>query len=116
VSYHVKDRHQQHLVGGHTHDDARVHGRAWAAGDRLRLRFTLPVRLREGAYTLTLLVASIGDLARYADAVFLDWVDDVALMRVAARGRFPLSDLMELEHEVVVDVVQAGGSPDPGAR
>ncbi|MFO1199746.1 MAG: ABC transporter ATP-binding protein [Burkholderiaceae bacterium] len=116
VSYHVKDRHQQHLVGGHTHDDPRVYGRAWAAGERLRVRFTLPVRLREGAYTLTLLAASIGDLARYADAVFLDWIDDVALMRVAARGRFPLSDLLELEHEVVVDVVQAGGTPDPGAR
>jgi len=117
LSYHVKDRHQQHLLGGHTGDAPAVHGRAWAPGERVRVRFTLPVRLREGAYTLTLLVASIGDLAGYTDAVFLDWIEDVALMRVAARQPFPLSDLVELEHELAVEMVQPStGAPLVGAR
>ena len=115
VSYHVKDRHQQHLLGGHSADAADVYGRAWQPGERLRLRFSLPVRLHEGAYSLTLLVASIGDLQRYTDAVFLDWVDDVTVMQVAPRDRFPLSDLVELEHELAVEVVPApaAGVVDP---
>jgi len=115
VSYHVKDRHQQHLLGGHSADAADVYTRAWQPGERLRLRFSLPVRLHEGAYSLTLLVASIGDLQRYTDAVFLDWVDDVTVMQVAPRERFPLSDLVELEHELAVEVVPApaAGVVDP---
>ena len=115
VSYHVKDRHQQHLLGGHSADAESVHARVWQPGERLRLRFSLPVRLHEGTYSLTLLVASIGDLQRYTDAVFLDWVDDVTVMQVAPRERFPLSDLVELEHELAVEVVPApaAGVVDP---
>ncbi len=107
VSYHIKDRHQQHLLGGHTADAARVYPRQWQPGERLRLRFELPVRLHEGAYSLTLLVASIGDLSRYTDAVFLDWVDDLMVMRVSARDHFPLSDLVEIGHDLAVEVVPA---------
>ena len=115
VSYHVKDRHQQHLLGGHSADLAAVHARRWLPGERLRLRFTLPVRLHEGSYSLTVLAASIGDLQRYTDAAFLDWVDDVSVMQVAPRERFPLSDLVELEHELAVEVVpaHAAGVVDP---
>ncbi len=105
VSYHIKDRHQQHLIGGHTSDSAALYERRCQPGERLRVRFELPVRLHEGAYSLTLLVASIGDLSRYTDAVFLDWVDDLMLMRVSARDRFPLSDLVELEHDMAVEVL-----------
>ena len=110
VSYHIKDRHQQHLLGGHTGDSSRLYPHRCQPGERLRLSFELPVRLHEGAYSLTLLVASIGDLSRYTDAVFLDWVDDLMVMRVSARDRFPLSDLVELEHEMAVDIV---ASPQP---
>ena len=110
VSYHVKDRHQQHLLGGHTGDCEDLYARALQPGERVRVSFRLPVRLREGAYTLTLLVASIGDLAAYTDAVFLDWVDDLSLMRVVARKPFPLSDLVELGNEMVVEVVRCGGA------
>ena len=115
VSYHVKDRHQQHLLGGHSADLAAVHARRWLPGERLRLRFTLPVPLHEGSYSLTVLAASIGDLQRYTDAAFLDWVDDVSVMQVAPRERFPLSDLVELEHELAVEVVpaHAAGVVDP---
>ena len=69
VSYHIKDRHQQHLLGGHTGDSARLYPHHCRPGERLRVRFELPVRLHEGAYSLTLLVAGIGDLSRYTDAV-----------------------------------------------
>jgi lipopolysaccharide transport system ATP-binding protein len=110
VSYHIKDRHQQHLLGGHTGDSARLYPHHCRPGERLRVRFELPVRLHEGAYSLTLLVAGIGDLSRYTDAVFLDWIDDLMVMRVSARERFPLSDLVELEHDMAVDIV---ASPQP---
>ena len=110
VSYHIKDRHQQHLLGGHTGDSSRLYPHRCQPGERMRVCFELPVRLHEGAYSLTLLVASIGDLSRYTDAVFLDWVDDLMVMRVSARDRFPLSDLVELEHEMAVDIV---ASPQP---
>ena len=86
VSYHIKDRHQQHLLGGHTGESARLYPRRCRPGERLRVCFELPVRLHEGAYSLTLLVASIGDLSRYTDAVFLDWVDD-QIGRASCRER-----------------------------
>jgi lipopolysaccharide transport system ATP-binding protein len=117
LAYHVKDRHQQHLMGGHTGDSAQIHAREWRPGERVRVRFSLPVRLRDGAYTLTMLVSSIRDLAAYTDAVFLDWIEDVSLMRVASRRPFPLTDLVEFEHEMVVEVVQARGDAElAGAR
>ncbi len=116
LSYHVKDRHQQHLIGGHTGASAQFYERVWQAGERVRVRFSFALPLHEGAYTLSLLVASIADLASYSDAVFLDWVEDLSLMRVAARRPFPLSDLVELEHEMVVEMVQSGGAELAGAR
>ncbi|MCL4747167.1 MAG: ABC transporter ATP-binding protein [Burkholderiaceae bacterium] len=117
LSYHVKDRHQQHLIGGHTGASAQFYGRVWRAGERVRVRFSFAVPLHEGAYTLSLLVASIADLASYSDAVFLDWVEDLSLMHVAARRPFPLSDLVELEHEMVVEMVQSGDDAElAGAR
>ena len=61
-----------------------------------------PVLLHEGQYSLTMLAASMGDVRQYTDAVFHDWIEDVAVMSVAARNHFPLSDMVEVANEVEV--------------
>lgn len=96
VSYHLKNRQNQHVLGAHTHQRPELYARDWMPGERIRVRFRIPMLVHEGAYALTLLVASIGDVNRYTDAVFLDWADDVAVVSVAPRELFPLSDLVEL--------------------
>ena len=60
------------------------------------------VLLHEGQYSLTMLAASMGDVRQYTDAVFHDWIEDVAVMSVAARNHFPLSDMVEVANEVEV--------------
>jgi len=104
ISYHINDRHQQHVLGGHTRDDPRVYGTRWRPGDLLRVRFDVRLPLAAGDYTLTLLATSIQDVDRYADAVFLDYVDDVSVMKVMPRRPFPLSDIVEppVEFDVTV--------------
>ena len=109
VSYHIKDSRHQHLVGGHSAQHPQLYGREWFPGDHVEVIFRQPVLLHAGHYSLTVLVASIGDVALYTDAVFLDWIDDAGLITVAARPVFPLSDLMEVDHEV--EVVVAAAAP-----
>lgn len=100
VNYHIKDRHAQYVLGNHSYEHPGIYGRRWKPGERFRVRFSLKVPLHQGNYYLTMLVTSISDLRNYSDAVFLDLVEDVAVMHVTAREHFPLSDLVEAEHEL----------------
>jgi lipopolysaccharide transport system ATP-binding protein len=102
VSYHIKNRQNQHVTGAHTADRAEVYGRSWQPGDVVDIVFRTPVLLHEGRYSLTMLAASMSDVRQYTDAVFHDWIEDVAVMSVAAREHFPLSDMVELPAEVEV--------------
>lgn len=95
VSYHVKNRQNQHILGGHSADRLEVHGRAWQAGEVFELNFEFPVHLHHGDYALTVLAASIADVEHYTDAVFHLWADDIATLHVMPRARFPLSDQVE---------------------
>jgi lipopolysaccharide transport system ATP-binding protein len=105
VSYHIKDSRHQHLLGGHSARHAQLYHDEWAPGAVVDVTFRQPLLLHAGRYSLTVLVATIGDVAQYTDAVFLDWVDDAGLLTVAPRPVFPLSDLVEVENEVEVMVV-----------
>ena len=96
ISYHVKNRQNQHVLGGHSADRPEVHARSWHPGDILELVFDIPLYLHEGDYALTLVAASMADTRRYTDVVFHLWADDVATLQVTARAQFPLSDLIEL--------------------
>lgn len=102
VSYHLKNRQNQHVIGSHTYSHPQVYERKWQAGDAFQVRFTAPVVVHEGQYALTMLVTSISDMVRYTDAVFHDWVDDVAILTVAPRPLYPLSDMVEVENVVQV--------------
>jgi lipopolysaccharide transport system ATP-binding protein len=95
VSYHIKNRQNQHLLGGHTADRPEVYGRTWAPDDTVDLTFDIPVHLHQGDYALTLVASSIADTERYTDALFHLWADDVATLQVQPRAHFPLSDLIE---------------------
>jgi len=110
VNYHIKDRHAQYVLGNHSYECPAIYGREWRPGDRFRVRFSLKVPLCQGNYYLTMLVTSISDLKTYSDAVFLDLVEDVAVMHVTARERFPLSDLVEAEHELETAVLESAPS------
>lgn len=106
VNYHIKDKHAQYVLGNHSYDCPEIYGRAWWPGDKFRVRFSLKVPLHHGNYYLTMLVTSIRDLVTYSDAVFLDLIEDAAVMHVAAREHFPLSDLVEAEHELEIAVLE----------
>lgn len=95
VSYHIKNRQNQHVLGGHSADRSAIHARAWQAGEVFELAFDIPVHLHQGDYALTVLAASMADVEHYTDAVFHLWADDVATLHVMPRARFPLSDLVE---------------------
>lgn len=95
VSHHIKNRQNQHVLGGNSADRPAVHGRIWQAGEVFELVFDIPVHLHQGDYALTVLAASIADTEHYTDAVFHLWADDVATLHVMPRARFPLSDLVE---------------------
>lgn len=95
VSYHIKNRQNQHVLGGHSGDRPAIHARAWQAGEVLELAFDIPMHLHQGDYVLTVLAASMADVEHYTDAVFHLWADDVATLHVMPRARFPLSDLIE---------------------
>lgn len=107
VNYHIKDRHAQYVLGNHSYECPEIYGREWKPGERFRVRFSLKVPLHQGNYYLTMLVTSISDLRNYSDAVFLDLVEDVAVMHVAAREFFPLSDLVEAKHELETAVLES---------
>ena len=102
ISYHIKNRQNQHVIGGHSADRAEVYGRSWRAGEILELSFSIPVQLHEGSYALTVLASSIGDVGRYTDAAFHLWADDLGTLQVMPRLRFPLSDLVEPPVELAV--------------
>lgn len=102
VSFHIKNAQGQHVLGGHTGDDARLYPHTLKPGQNLRVRLTVPALLHRGPYSLTVLAASITDVMHYSDAVFHQWQEDVAVLEVAARERFPLSDLVELPVQVEV--------------
>ena len=95
VSYHIKNRQNQHVLGGHTADRPDVYGQNWQPGNTLDVNFAIPIHLHEGDYALTLVASSMADTQRYTDAVFHLWADDVATLQVQARAPFPLSDLIE---------------------
>ena len=95
VSYHIKNRQNQHVLGGHSADRAEVYPHSWQPGEVLDLAFDIPLHLHQGDYALTLVAASMGDVERYTDAVFHCWADDVATLQMQPRPRFPLSDLIE---------------------
>jgi lipopolysaccharide transport system ATP-binding protein len=95
VSYHIKNRQNQHVLGGHSADLPEVHARAWQAGEVFELAFDIPVHQHHGDYALTVLAASIADVEHYTDATFHLWADDIATLQVMPRARFPLSDMVE---------------------
>ena len=95
VSYHIKNRQNQHVLGGHSADRTEVHGRIWQVGAVFELAFDIPVHQHHGDYALTVLAASIADVEHYTDAVFHLWADDIATLHVMPRTRFPLSDMVE---------------------
>ncbi len=95
VSYHIKNRQNQHLMGGHTADRPEVYARNWVSDDIMDISFDIPIHLHQGDYSLTLVASSITDTERYTDAVFHLWADDVATLQVQPRTHFPLSDLVE---------------------
>ncbi|MBP6650939.1 MAG: ATP-binding cassette domain-containing protein [Acidovorax sp.] len=95
VSYHIKNRQNQHILGGHSADRPEVHGRTWQAGEVFELTFEIPVHLHHGDYALTVLAASIADVEHYTDAIFHLWADDIATLHITPRARFPLSDQIE---------------------
>ena len=95
VSYHIKNRQNQHVLGGHSADQIEVHGRAWQVGEVFELDFEIPLHLHHGDYALTVLASSMADTEHYTDAVFHLWADDVATLHVMPRAHFPLSDLIE---------------------
>jgi lipopolysaccharide transport system ATP-binding protein len=102
ISYHIKNRQNQHVLGGHSADRPEVHARSWQPGDTIELVFDIPVHLHDGDYALTLVAASMADTRRYTDVVFHLWADDVATLHVTARAQFPLSDLIEPPRELTV--------------
>jgi lipopolysaccharide transport system ATP-binding protein len=102
LSYHIKDKNNQHVQGNHTADNEKLFGCDWQPGQRVQVTFRVPIYLHHGNYSLTLLISSMEDIAQYTDAVFLDWVEDVASLRVLPRDRFPLSDLLEIENDIEI--------------
>ena len=95
ISYHIKNRQNQHVLGGHSADQAALYSRSWAPGEVFELAFDIPIHLHQGDYALTVLAASMTDVEHYTDAAFHLWADDVATLHIMPRARFPLSDLFE---------------------
>jgi len=95
LSYHVKNKQNQKVVGGHTACDPSLYERDWQAGEVFEVAFSMPVHWHAGDYALTLLVASIGDVQHYSDVIFHDWQDNLAMVSVVPRQQFPLSDMVE---------------------
>lgn len=100
VSLHIKDRKNQHLLGINTGAMTGLYDRVWQSGEQFQVEFRLPVRLQAGRYAITALISSLADIEQYSDVKFTDWVEDVAVFEVAARSPFPLTDLIEIDHEV----------------
>jgi len=104
VSFHIKDRNNQHLVGANTEATVGLYDRVWQRGEKFHVEFQLPVNLQAGRYSITALISSLSDVATYSDVKFMDWLEDVLVFEVAPRNPFPLSDWVEIEHEIKFSV------------
>lgn len=105
VSYHIKEPPEPARDGRAHTRRTEVYGRGArpTRGDVAEIVFRTPVLLHEGQYSpAPTPAASMGDVRQYTDAVFHDWIEDVAVMSVAARNHFPLSDMVEVANEVEV--------------
>lgn len=102
LSYHVKNKQNQNVIGGHTACEPALYERDWQPDDIFDVAFSIPVQWHAGDYALTLLVASIGDVQHYSDVVFHDWQDHLATVSVVPRQHFPLSDMVEPVQSVTV--------------
>lgn len=106
VAVHIKDKNNQHLMGAMTGATTGLYDRVWQAGERFEVEFKLPLRLQAGRYAITALISSLADTTQYSDVMFLDWLEDVGVFEVSPRNPFPLSDWVEIEHEVKFSVSQ----------
>lgn len=106
VSFHIKDRNNQHLVGATSGAIVDLYERLWQPGEQFEVDFKLPIRLQAGRYAITALISSLTDVTQYSDVKFVDWLEDVGVFEVAPRNPFPLSDWVEIEHEVKFSVSQ----------
>jgi lipopolysaccharide transport system ATP-binding protein len=104
VSLHIKDRNNQHLVGVNSGAMDGLYDRSWVQGERFQVEFQLPVRLQAGRYAITALISSLDDLIQYSDVNIVDWLEDVGVFEVAVRNPFPLTDWVEIEHDVKFSV------------
>lgn len=95
VSYHLKNRHNLPVLGGHSGTRSDIYARDWKAGDSVDIDFEIPIHLQHGDYTLTVLAASISDTVRFSDAVFHLWAEAAGTLQVLVRPEFPLSDCVE---------------------
>jgi lipopolysaccharide transport system ATP-binding protein len=95
VSYHLKNRQNQHVLGGNTADRTDVYGQHHRAGDVFDITFDIPIHIQQGDYSLTVRAASIKDVERHTDVVSHLRADDVATLKVTPKQRFPLSDFAE---------------------
>lgn len=103
VSYHIKNKQNQNVIGGHTACEPALYCRDWKPGEVFDVAFDIPVHLHAGDYALTVLMAGIGDTQHYSDVIFHDWQDNLATVNVVPRQNFPLSDMVELpQHSTVV--------------
>jgi lipopolysaccharide transport system ATP-binding protein len=100
VSIHIKDRNNQHLVGFNSGVMAGLYDRLWQQGEKFQVEFEFPIRLQQGRYSITALISSLADVTQYSDVKFIDWLEDVGVFEVAPRNPFPLSDWVEIEHEI----------------
>ena len=104
LSYHIKNKQNQNVVGGHTACEPLLYQRLWHGGETFEATFELKVEWHAGDYALTLLVASIGDVQHYSDVVFHCWEDHLATLSVVQRQQFPLSDMVEPQQQMrIVD-------------
>lgn len=102
LSYHIKNKQNQNVIGGHTACEPALYAREWQVDETFDVAFNIPVQWHAGDYALTLLVASIGDVQHYSDVVFHDWQDQLATVSVVPRQQFPLSDMVEPPADVSV--------------
>ncbi len=96
LSYHIKNKQNQNVIGGHTANAPELYDKCWQPGDVFDIAFKIDVHWHAGDYALTILVASMGDVQHYSDVVFHDWQDNLATISVVPRQIFPLSDMVEL--------------------
>ncbi len=102
VAYHIKNKQNQNVIGGHTFADAQLYERSWRPGEVFDVAFDIPVYLHAGDYSLMVLVTSIGDMQNYSDATFLDCQDNLATLSVVPREHCPLCDMVEPPQNVRV--------------